>query len=420
MSKKSQKKKRGVSSLIKFLKNRKHAGVALGICLAIAASAYVATAKFSANAGTEVWDDSRSETFPTYWIKFIDKRNNPIVGLEVKETKQYVNNSSKLVSLGKTDKLGRVKEDSFLVCQSEGKKRLCEDKEHVLNKALLLVMSDGKAIDTKRYISGTTVASANPVVKVTDKYINDTLTPQVTVKETTGSGSGAKVTVKEITPKKTVLNKIATKAKSVTKTVTNKVTSASKSTTKQAVSTPAGPTGIIKNFVIRRGTRAGLLGIQLEGKKCQDATSATTGGCSPQVMTFNQACNGAGECVLGFTVVNVPKVDKNGRKTDQFFLTPNQDKNFIIKKIVVPGTTAGSKWASVSVSFPIGSTIQKSQSYKINNGKQISIKDKVVQTTNSNTNRQAIDEEASNPSLPNYAPLAPKKTITEKIQSLFK
>lgn len=48
MNKKRQKTKKTKSSLLKFLKNRKSVSVALGFCLAIAASAYVATAKFSA------------------------------------------------------------------------------------------------------------------------------------------------------------------------------------------------------------------------------------------------------------------------------------------------------------------------------------------------------------------------------------
>ena len=47
----SQKKKRASKSLFKFLKNRKSVSVALGVCLAVVASAYVVTAKFSADTG---------------------------------------------------------------------------------------------------------------------------------------------------------------------------------------------------------------------------------------------------------------------------------------------------------------------------------------------------------------------------------
>lgn len=53
MSKKSHKAKKTKSSLFKFLKNRKSMSIALGVCLAVVASAYIATAKFSADSAKQ-------------------------------------------------------------------------------------------------------------------------------------------------------------------------------------------------------------------------------------------------------------------------------------------------------------------------------------------------------------------------------
>ena len=81
-SKKNKKnKKKAASSLIKFLKNRKNLSVALGICLAVFASAYVATAKFSASSKSGTWEWTYDKV--VYTVKVTEK-NKPVEGISIR------------------------------------------------------------------------------------------------------------------------------------------------------------------------------------------------------------------------------------------------------------------------------------------------------------------------------------------------
>lgn len=76
-SKKNKRKKKAASSLSRFLKNRKSLGVVLGICLAVFASAYVATAKFSADSkNNSSYSFTINQTGTTKWLSFrvVDKK----------------------------------------------------------------------------------------------------------------------------------------------------------------------------------------------------------------------------------------------------------------------------------------------------------------------------------------------------------
>lgn len=85
-SKKNKRKKKATASLSKFLKSRKSLGVVLGICLAVFASAYVASAKFSADSKNDSsYSFTINQTGVTKWLSFriVDRKTKSNVNLKI-------------------------------------------------------------------------------------------------------------------------------------------------------------------------------------------------------------------------------------------------------------------------------------------------------------------------------------------------
>lgn len=194
-------KRKSVGSPLKFFKNRKSVSIALGVCLAVVASAYVATAKFSA-APAGSWAAVTTKT-PTFTIRTFDASGKPVSGVEVKVKVTYTNKkTSGLSSAGKSDSNGIVKINRFSVCKNGNTKKLCYDKDNIITKASIWVVKNGKDVDSKRFISGSTTGDATLTLNITTPKANTTSKVSTAAKNTTSAiASGAKKVASAVTGK---------------------------------------------------------------------------------------------------------------------------------------------------------------------------------------------------------------------------
>ncbi len=399
MSKKSQRAKKTKSSLLKFLNNRKSLSVALGICLAIAASTYIATAKFSASSIITAPGGAANATITNTGkkaaLKVTIKYNKSSVGIAGKDVHFSASgDGSKLNIIGKmtasTNLYGDVywemdvckatiksvgsvvtiarKTDVYFVCaNNQPVKKVYIDyangkfsrQRYLFPKMLKKIPEDG------RY-NKFTIGMLNSVV------ITDTLTnlPNMAVKDP---------------PKQTTAQKAKSAVKKVTSMVKKKpVTVNTKQTTKEKMtfSEILPPEVINMTKVLTLQLKDAVSGQSSKGpvklmvlyKECTKGGCGGSSGSDLKTSEVEITANSEGSAKFVFGVVNIPQVKTSSltkKKTtfNRYFLTFSAISPSPIRRVYVVDASGNKKEINIG-GYPFATKSEaNAQKFQIYGGK---------------------------------------------------
>lgn len=355
MNKKSQKKKKAVSSLIKFLKNRKNLTVALGICLAVFASAYVATAKFSADNPSGKLVDTGKRARITY--KVVNSKGEGVADQIIRGGIFYggLKNGFYITAVTPTNRDGYLEVWDRDICKdSAGKFYLCINDKFSYLKLTKITGSlgeRGKAVSWS--VPSPLAKNEADLYKKYEKRTNNgnVINLPMIVLKSDGKGGSVKywkapapassVKAKVKTAASTVKSKVTTTTKKATNAVKTAVTKKTTPVEQPFVRNVKGNKTI--NIPVKKAPSDGKVKVEVERKQCFEAGSPghKNGGCvSLNYATKNAVTrsydatvkNGSVSVTVG--TVNIP-MKVGGKAQDRIFWFDNGDSSLIIKSIKI-------------------------------------------------------------------------------------